>query len=65
LNSKIKVYEGTDQIVVSLLQAKLNSNNIECWILNQQDSAYGVFGTISLFVSEDQADSARQIISEN
>ncbi|RLD48105.1 MAG: DUF2007 domain-containing protein [Bacteroidetes bacterium] len=42
----------------------LTDNNIESVIINKKDSSYTTFGDIELYVREENAETAKQLIKE-
>lgn len=47
-----------------LVKDKLESEGISVLILNQQDSMYKAFGTIELYVPNEDAEKARAIVED-
>lgn len=56
-----KIYAFNKQYVVEMLKAYLADNNIESFILNQQDSAY-LFGDIELYVRKEDEEKAKELV---
>ncbi|MDX1684335.1 MAG: DUF2007 domain-containing protein [Saprospiraceae bacterium] len=58
----VKVFDSQESLKISIAKAKLDEHNIENVILNKKDSAYVVIGLSELYVPEDQARKAIQIL---
>lgn len=48
-----------------LMKDQLEAEGINTLVLNQKDSAYGTFGTIELYVLNEDAEKAQKIIDLN
>jgi hypothetical protein len=59
------IYTTNQLFDAELKKSLLAQANINAVIVNKRDSAYGIFGTIHLEVSEEQEAEARQILAEN
>ncbi|MCC6251343.1 MAG: DUF2007 domain-containing protein [Bacteroidia bacterium] len=57
-----KVYETDDLQNAELLKSVLLNEGIEAVTLNQKDSSYVVYGTISIYVPNEMAEQANNII---
>jgi hypothetical protein len=57
-----KVYETSDLQYIELLKSVLINEDIEAVTMNQKDSSNLIFGTISLYVPNDLAEKAKEII---
>lgn len=60
----VKVYTLDKQYRAELLKDKFEQNNIEAIILNKRDSAFNTFGSIEVFVHEDNKAKAEEIAKE-
>jgi len=56
-----KVYAFNKRYMVEMLKAYLADNNIESFILNQQDSSY-LFGNIELYVRKKDEEKAKELV---
>jgi hypothetical protein len=57
-----KVHETSDLQYIELLKSVLINEDIEAVTMNQKDSSNLIFGTISLYVPNDLAEKAKEII---
>lgn len=63
--SWIRIYKTTMQFDAAIVKGKLDDAEIPCVLLNQRDSAYGVFGDIHVEVPEEFEQQARAILAED
>lgn len=61
----VKIYTSTQRHQVDLLEGLLQQYGIAVVIINKQDSPYGLFGEIELYVQQQQALEALSIINLN
>lgn len=61
----VKIYTSTQRHQVDLLEGLLQHYGIAVVIINKQDSPYGLFGEIELYVQQQQALEALSIINLN
>ena len=59
----VPVFSSAQLYEAEMVRGMLADNDIECVIMNKQDSAY-MFGEIDVYVPTDQAFSAKQLILE-
>ncbi len=59
-----KVLSTTELFKAKVLEAKLKENNIECYIMNKQDSAYVMIGAIEIYTKESDVERAKELIEE-
>ena len=57
------VYSSSQLYEAEMIKSLLADNDIECVIMNKQDSAY-MFGEIDIYVPTDKAFTAKQLILE-
>ena len=60
----IKILSTNNPNKAEITKQMLEENNINVVLLNKQDSSYMMFGTIELFVSENQEEDATAILKE-
>ena len=60
----IKILSTNNPNKAEITKQMLEENNINVVLLNKQDSSYNMFGTIELFVTENQEDKATAILKE-
>jgi len=60
----INLYSSSNPIEVEIVKQMLDENNINAVILNNQDSSYNMFGSIDLYVKEENQTIALQLIKE-
>mgnify|MGYP000017547507 CR=1 FL=1 len=60
----INIFSSTNPIKVEITKQMLEENNITAVILNKQDSSYNMFGTIDLFVTENEHERALQLLNK-
>ena len=61
----IKLFSSTDPVEVEIIKHVLRENNIHSVTINQQDSSYLMFGTIDLYVNQDNLKQANELIQKN
>lgn len=60
----IKILSTSNPNKAEITKQMLEENNINVVLLNKQDSSYNMFGTIELFVPENQEDNATALLNE-
>ena len=60
----INIFNSANPIEVEIIKQMLDENNITAVILNKQDSSYNMFGSINLYVKEENQTIALQLIKE-
>jgi aspartokinase len=60
----IKILSTNNPNIAEITKQMLEENNINVVLLNKQDSSYMMFGTIELFVTENQQEDASAILKE-
>ena len=60
----IKILSTNNPNKAEITKQMLEENNINVVLLNKQDSSYNMFGTIELFVTENQEEKATAILRE-
>ena len=60
----INLFSSANPIEVEIVKQMLDENNITAVTLNKQDSSYNLFGTIDLYVKEENKSIALQLISK-
>ena len=60
----IKIFSTQEVFKAKVLEAKLQENGIECYIMNKQDSAYLMFGNIGIYTKEPDVERAKKLIEE-
>jgi hypothetical protein len=66
-NDKIrweKIFSTNAEYQAEILKALLEEENIECVIINKQDSSYLTFGEIEVYVKSDDILKAKQIATK-
>lgn len=58
----IKVFTTQELFKAKILEAKLKENDIECYIMNKQDSAYVMIGRIEIYTKEADVEQAKELI---
>lgn len=59
----VPVYSSSQLYIAEMVKSLLSDNDIECVIMNKQDSAY-MFGEIEVYVPTDKSFKAKQLILE-
>lgn len=59
-----KILSTTELFKAKVLEAKLKENDIECHIMNKQDSAYVMIGRIEIYTKESDVERAKELIEE-
>jgi len=64
-NDMIKVFGTTQLYEAKVIEALLKDNNIDAFVMNKQDSSYGVLlpGSIDIYIPAEQENAAREIIN--
>ncbi len=57
----IKIYAFNKLYLIEMLKVYLADNDIESFILNQQDSSY-LFGNIELYVRKENEEKAKELV---
>jgi hypothetical protein len=60
----INIFNSANPIEVEIIKQMLEENNITAVMLNKQDSSYNMFGSIDLYVKEENQTIALQLIKE-
>ena len=60
----IKILSTNNPNKAEITKQMLEENNINVVLLNKQDSSYNMFGTIELFVTENQEEDATALLKE-
>ena len=60
----IKIFSSNNPIEIEIIKQMLEENDLFPVILNRQDSSYNMFGTIDLYVKEENQTIALQLIKE-
>jgi len=58
----INIFSSVNPIEVEIIKQLLDENNITAVTLNKQDSSYNMFGTIDLYVTENEQEITLQLI---
>ena len=58
------IFSSANPIEVEIIKQMLDENNITAVILNKQDSSYNMFGSIDLYVKEENRTISLQLINE-
>lgn len=59
-----KILSTNNPNKAEITKQMLEENNINVVLLNKQDSSYNMFGTIELFVTENQEEDATALLKE-
>ena len=65
MENRTKVYTTTVEHSAILMRDKLEAEGISALILNQRDSTYGTFGTIEVYVLNEDEEQAKTLIEAN
>ena len=60
----INIFNSANPIEVAIRKQMLEENNITAVMLNKQDSSYNMFGSIDLYVKDENRTIALQLIKE-
>ena len=60
----INIFSSANPIEAEIIRQMLDENNITAVTLNKQDSSYNMFGSIDLYVKEENQIIALQLIKE-
>ena len=60
----INIFKSANPIEAEIIKQMLEENNITAVMLNKQDSSYNMFGSIDLYVKEENQTIALQLIKE-
>ena len=60
----INIFNTANPIEAEIIKQMLNENNINAVTLNKQDSSYNMFGSIDLYIKEENKTTALQLINE-
>jgi hypothetical protein len=60
----ITIFSSANHIEVEIIKQMLEKNNITAVMLNKQDSSYNMFGSIDLYVKEENQTIALQLINQ-
>jgi len=60
-----KAFSTSEQFLAEIISGMLMENDIPSVILNQKDSAYGMFGEHQLYVPREKLVTARYLIEKN
>jgi hypothetical protein len=60
----INIFKSANPIEAEIIKQMLEENNITAVMLNKQDSSYNMFGSIDLYVTEENRTIALQLINE-
>ena len=65
-NDMIQVFRTTQLFEAKVIEALLRDNDIDVFVMNKQDSSYGVLlpGSIEIYIPSKQENVARAIINE-
>ena len=58
----INIFSSANPIEVEIIKQMLVENNIVAVVLSKQDSSYNMFGTIDLYVNENEQEITLQLI---
>ena len=61
----INIFSSANPIEVEIIKQMLAENNIVAVVLSKQDSSYNMFGTIDLYVTENEQEIALHLITNN
>lgn len=61
----INIYSSTDPVEIEILKHVLLENNIYAINMNRKDSSYLMFGTIDLYIKNDNQKEATQLIEKH
>jgi len=61
----VKIYSTTQPLQANLAETVLKNNGIHAHRINKQDSSFSVIGSIEIYTTEEEAEKARTILSDN
>lgn len=61
----IDIYTTESPFKAELIRGMLEQNGIQSVIINRKDSPYGIFGDISVYVHNTQAEAAATLLKES
>ena len=64
MEGKVLFKTFASEIEATVIQLKLEENEIPSWLLNKKDSSYLTFGEIELYINDDHVTQANQVLSE-
>ena len=60
----IKLFSTENPNKAEIIKQMLEENDINVVLLNKQDSSYNMFGSIELYIEEENIDSAKSLITK-
>jgi len=60
----IKLFSTENPNKAEIIKQMLEENDINVVLLNKQDSSYNMFGSIELYVEDENIDSAKHLITK-
>lgn len=61
----IKIFETTSPLKAEILIEILDQSNIKGVVLNKKDSSYHTLGNVFVYVNEEDADEAKEILKKS
>ncbi len=61
----VKIYTSPDFFKAEIIKQMLNENHVEAVLLNKQDSSFQKFGTVEVWVHQDNFSNAIELINQN
>ena len=61
----VKIYTSSNYYRSEIIKQALIENDIEAVLMNKQDSAYGTFGNIEVYIHQKDLSKATEIIAAN
>lgn len=59
-----KIFASTNRIQASLVRDVLEGNQIEAILMDKQDSSYGIFGQLEVYVNQEKVLPALKVIKD-
>lgn len=64
-NDWVVVYTTQSPYEAEIIHGMLGSNGVDSVIINKRDSSYGVFGDVLVYVHQDHAEKAADLIRQS
>jgi type III secretory pathway lipoprotein EscJ len=61
----VKIYTSVDYYKAEIIRQMLIENHVDAVLINKQDSSYLVFGTIEIWVHQENFSNAIELINQN
>jgi len=61
----VKIYTSVDYYKAEIIKQMLIENHVDAVLINKKDSSYLVFGTIEIWVHQENFSNAIELINQN